>query len=104
MGCHRPTRDSLRTVRQGLVRQGLVRQLSRSGSCLMEIGSNLKQSTALAAAAAAASSGAMAADMQIKAPAPLPPPQTWQGVYFGGSVGASWLHSTQDDTAAIQGL
>ena len=37
----------------------------------------------------------------------MPPPMpisTWQGFYIGASVGASWLHSVQDDTAAVGGL
>ena len=70
----------------------------------MEVAANIKQSTAALAAAAAASSGAMAADLAVKAPPPPPPlapAATWQGFYVGGSVGASWLHSTFDDTAAI---
>jgi outer membrane immunogenic protein len=69
----------------------------------MEVATNLKQSMAALAAAAAGSSGAMAADLAVKAPPPPPlaPAATWQGFYVGGSVGASWLHSTQDDTAAV---
>jgi outer membrane immunogenic protein len=70
----------------------------------MEVATNLKQSMAALAAAAAGSSGAMAADLAVKAPPPPPPlapAATWQGFYVGGSVGASWLHSTFDDTAAI---
>jgi outer membrane immunogenic protein len=66
----------------------------------MEVATNLKQSmAALAAAAAAGSSGAVAADLTVKAP-PVPV-STWQGFYVGGSVGASWLRSIQDDTAAV---
>jgi outer membrane immunogenic protein len=67
----------------------------------MEVATSLKQSAAAVAAAAAASSGAMAADLTVKAPPPPVPVSTWQGFYLGGSVGASWLHATQDDTAAV---
>ncbi len=53
----------------------------------------------LAAAAAAASSSAMAADLPFKAAAEPPlPAATWQGFYVGGSIGASWLNSTFDDS------
>jgi outer membrane immunogenic protein len=58
---------------------------------------------AVAAAAAAGTSAAGAADMAPYAKAP-PPVPTWQGLYVGGSVGATWLKSTQDDTAAIGGV
>jgi outer membrane immunogenic protein len=52
--------------------------------------------TAALAAIAAASSGATAADMSFaKVPAPVLAP-TWQGLYVGGSLGASWLNSVQD--------
>jgi outer membrane immunogenic protein len=66
----------------------------------MEVAANIKQSTAALAAAAAASSGAMAADMPKVPPSPVPV-STWQGFYLGGSVGASWLRSVQDDPAAV---
>jgi outer membrane immunogenic protein len=60
---------------------------------------------AAVAAAAAGSSAAGAADLAPYAKAPLPVPvSTWQGFYVGGSVGASWLHSTQDDTGAVSGI
>jgi outer membrane immunogenic protein len=56
------------------------------------------------AAAAAATSGAMAADMSsFKALPPAPVVSGWQGFYLGASLGASWLHSVQDDTAAVGG-
>jgi outer membrane immunogenic protein len=68
----------------------------------MKLESKTATSTALFAAAAAAASatstGAMAADLALKAPTPVLP--TWQGLYVGGSVGASWLNSVQDDSAA----
>src|ERR1700726_2098597 len=70
----------------------------------MEVATNLKQSLAALAAAAAGSSGAMAADLPpaaYKAPPAPVPVSTWEGFYLGGSVGASWLRSTQDDTAAV---
>jgi len=52
--------------------------------------------TAALAAIAAASSGATAADMSFaKVPAPVLAP-TWEGLYVGGSLGASWLNSVQD--------
>jgi outer membrane immunogenic protein len=71
----------------------------------MEVTTGIKQSTVALAAAAAASSGAMAADLSFKAPAPAPMPISgWQGLYIGGSVGASWLHSIQDDTGAVGGI
>jgi outer membrane immunogenic protein len=71
----------------------------------MEVATNLKQSMAALAAAAAGSSGAMAADLTVKAPSPpMAPVSTWQGFYLGASVGASWLHATSDDTAAILGM
>jgi len=57
-------------------------------------------SALLAAAAAAASAGsATAADLYTKAPPAFAPIPSWQGFYVGGTVGASWLHSTQDDSA-----
>jgi outer membrane immunogenic protein len=66
----------------------------------MKLESKAANSTALlaAAAASATSTGAMAADL-AKAPAPVAV-STWQGLYVGGSVGASWLNSVQDDSAA----
>jgi outer membrane immunogenic protein len=56
-------------------------------------------STALlaAVAAAAASSPASAADLIMKASPMSTFAPTWQGLYVGGSIGASWLNSTQDD-------
>jgi outer membrane immunogenic protein len=50
------------------------------------------------AAATGASMGSAAAADFIKAPAPAMAP-SWQGFYVGGSLGASWLNSTQDDSA-----
>ena len=55
---------------------------------------------AAAAAASATSTGAMAADLALKAPSMAPPAPTWQGLYVGGSVGASWLNSALDDGGA----
>lgn len=58
----------------------------------------------LMTAAAAAAAGSTPA---VAGPADPPPPvpvSTWQGFYLGASVGASWLRSVQDDTAAISGI
>jgi outer membrane immunogenic protein len=52
---------------------------------------------ALAAAAGASMGSANAADL-LKAPAPVIAP-SWQGFYVGGSLGATWLNSAQDDSA-----
>ena len=58
----------------------------------------------LTAAAAAVGSAPAVADPAM-APPPAPVPlSTWEGFYLGASVGASWLHSVQDDTAAIPGI
>src|ERR1700678_653159 len=76
---------------------------------MIDVKAGLKGSTTAfaAAAAAAASSAAGAADMSApstyKAPVPVPV-SSWAGFYVGASVGASWLHSVQDDTAAIAGV
>jgi outer membrane immunogenic protein len=56
-----------------------------------------------AAAAAAGSAPALAQDPV----ALLPPPEpvsSWQGIYLGASVGASWLQSVQDDLGAVPGV
>ena len=56
------------------------------------------------AAAGAAVNPAAAADLPLNNPALAPPPPapvpTWQGFYVGGSLGASWLSTASDDTAA----
>jgi outer membrane immunogenic protein len=52
--------------------------------------------TTALAAIAAASSGAAAADVSFSAKAPPPPVPTWEGLYLGASLGASWLNSVQD--------
>ncbi len=68
----------------------------------MNIGTVTKTSATALAAAAAASSGAFAADLLPITKAPVLAP-TWDGWYVGGSVGAAWLRSLQDDTAAGSG-
>jgi outer membrane immunogenic protein len=66
----------------------------------MKANAKFVNSTALFAAAAAAAStnSAMAADLITKAHPDFSP--TWQGFYVGGSLGASWLNSTNDDSSA----
>jgi outer membrane immunogenic protein len=68
----------------------------------VNVETKLAGSTALLAAAAAAASphSAAAADMVGKAPHPVAAP-SWQGFYVGGSFGASWLQSKQDDLTAF---
>jgi outer membrane immunogenic protein len=67
----------------------------------MQVVTNTKivnSSAVLAAvAAAAASSPASAADLIMKAAPMSTFAPNWQGLYVGGSVGATWLNSTQDD-------
>jgi outer membrane immunogenic protein len=65
----------------------------------MKLESKVTNSTTVIAAAAS-STGAMAADLDVKAPAPVAA-LTWQGLYEGGSVGASWLNSLQYDSGAV---
>lgn len=64
--------------------------------------SKVANSTAFlaAVAAAAASSPASAADLITKAAPMSTFAPNWQGLYVGGSIGASWLNSTQDDGGA----
>lgn len=57
----------------------------------------------LMTAAAAAAAGSTPAVAGPADPPPVPV-STWQGFYLGASVGASWLRSVQDDTAAISGI
>jgi outer membrane immunogenic protein len=51
-----------------------------------------------AAAAAAGSTPALAGP--LAQPPPPVPLSSWQGFYLGASVGASWLHAVQNDTAS----
>lgn len=68
----------------------------------MRVAPRTVKSTALLAAAAAASShSAMAADLTAKAGPMAVPAPSWQGLYVGGSVGASWLNSVADDSGAL---
>lgn len=53
---------------------------------------------AAAAAAAASSHSAMAADLPAKAGPMAAPVPSWEGLYVGGSIGASWLNSVGDDS------
>jgi outer membrane immunogenic protein len=69
----------------------------------VKLEANFVNSSALLAAAAAmaASTGsAGAADLYQKARPVSAPAPSWEGLYVGGSVGASWLNSTLDDSGA----
>lgn len=68
-----------------------------------DIALKASSSVLMTAAAAAAAVGPTAAVAGPAAPPPVPV-STWEGFYLGASVGASWLHSVQDDTAAISGV
>jgi outer membrane immunogenic protein len=64
----------------------------------MSVASRVVGSSSVALAAAA-SSGAMAADLvplMTKAPV-VDPVVSWQGLYLGASLGATWLNSSFDD-------
>jgi outer membrane immunogenic protein len=67
----------------------------------MNVNTAAKTSTTALVAAAAASSGAFGADMPLKAPILVAP--TWDGWYVGGSAGAAWLRSLQDDSSIGSG-